>query len=84
MAMALLRLPGDVTIRTLMTFHTSEIVYKKVALGKNSFILVCSLFHRRNDEELSLIPQIIDSEVYNVYFSSSRTSYAPSGCTHCD
>ena len=85
MAMALLRPPGDLTMRTLMTFDTSEMVYKKVVLGKNIFILFCSsLSHCRNDEELSLFPQIIDSEVYNVYFSSSRISYAPIGFSHCD
>lgn len=68
-----------------MTFHTSEIVHEEVALGMKIFILVCSsLFHSRTDEELSPFPQIIDSEVYNVYFSSSRISYAPIGCSHCD
>ena len=67
-----------------MTFHASEIVHKKVSFRKNMSVLVCSsLFHSSNDEELSLFPKIIDSEVYNVYFSSSRISDAPIGCSHC-
>ena len=72
MAMALWRPPGDLTMRTLMTFDTSQMVYS-VVLGKNIFILVCSsLSHCRIDEELPLFPQIIDSEVYNFYFLSFR------------
>lgn len=77
--MALLRLLGDLKMSMLMTFNTPEVVHKDIVL------LVCSSqFRCCNDEELSLFPQIIDCEVYDVYSSSPRISYAPIGCSHCD
>ena len=77
--------PGVLTRRSLMTVHASKIGHKNVAFRKNMFLLVySSLSHSRNDEELPLFPQVIDSAVYNVYLSSSRILYAPIGCSHCD